>query len=466
MLFDSATYLLFLIAVTTMYWRLSWRGQNRLLLVASACFYAWFDWRFVILMMASITADYWLSLAISRATAVAPRRALLVIGLSLNVGVLGFFKYFNFFYASAVRLLDLAGLHHLPASLLVVLLPPAISFYTFQEMAYLIDVYHERVEPAASWLDYALFVCLFPHLIAGPIQRPAHLLRQVQQPRQWNAAHGLDGVLLILEGLFRKMVIADNCALLANAAYGGNLGAPSLAVVLLGTYAFAWQIYGDFSGYSSIARGSARLLGFDFMLNFRQPYLAESLSDFWHRWHISLSTWLRDYLYIPLGGNRGGSGSTTRNLLLTMLVGGLWHGANWTYVLWGGLHGLALAIERLLGPSRGTGQTRRWWRRILVFHVVCAGWILFRAPSLHDAWCQVVGLTVWQWQPVLLTATRFLALHAGLLLCLDVVLEQSGDESLFASSPPAARVLIGLTWAVLITLFGANQANAFLYFQF
>ena len=229
-------------------------------------------------------------------------------------------------------------------TVLAILLPPGISFYTFQEVAYIVDVYNRRLKPAKSLMDYALFISLFPHLIAGPIQRPSHLLPQVQNERKFNGDRFFSGLMLILSGLFRKCVIADNCALLANAAFAGKLGEPSLPVVLLGTYAFAWQIYGDFSGYSDIARGSAQLLGFHFMVNFRQPYLATSLQDFWRRWHISLSTWLRDYLYIPLGGSRGGEAKTNRNLMTTMLLGGLWHGANWTFVLWGGIHGVGLAV--------------------------------------------------------------------------------------------------------------------------
>src|SRR5947199_10396013 len=235
------------------------------------------------------------------------RRALLILSLAVNFSFLGFFKYCNFFVDSFAQLAALLGLKGIPASLWQIVLPPAISFYTFQEVAYIVDVYHRKIKSADPLLDYALFVSLFPHLIAGPIQRPSHLLPQVQQPRVWDPARAFDGMILILEGLFRKVVIADNCALIANAVYAGNFGGPNAATVLLGAYAFAWQIYGDFSGYSSIARGSAQLLGFHFMVNFRQPYLAESFQEFWRRWHISLSTWLRDYLYIPLGGNRLGN---------------------------------------------------------------------------------------------------------------------------------------------------------------
>jgi D-alanyl-lipoteichoic acid acyltransferase DltB (MBOAT superfamily) len=305
-------------------------------------------------------------------------------------------------------------------------------------------------------------------LIAGPIQRPSHLLPQVQNPRRWDSAKAFDGMLLILEGLFRKCVIADNCALIANAAFGGSFRQPSLPVLLLGTYAFAWQIYGDFSGYSSIARGCAQLMGFHFMVNFRQPYLADSIQDFWRRWHISLSTWLRDYLYIPLGGNRYGELKTYRNLLLTMLLGGLWHGANWTFVVWGGLHGGGLAVERKLtrGVTAARAKLPRWIKRILIFHFVCLSWIFFRAASLREAWGMLKGLGVWSWRPEFPAAFLFLAIFSIPLLVVDLYLESTGDEYCFASATVQPRVAFGLACALVIALLGANQANAFIYFQF
>src|SRR5205814_3543068 len=316
---------------------------NLLLLVASYCFYGWWDPRFLALIAASTIVDFYCAEAIDRSEDVARRRVLLTMSLVINLGFLAVFKYFNFFMDSFAATLQTLGFRETPIAVLQILLPPGISFYTFQEVAYIVDVYHRKLQPADSLMDYALFISLFPHLIAGPIQRPSHLLPQVQKAREWDSENAFSGLLLILEGLFRKCVIADNCALIANAAFGGSFGKPSLPVALLGMYAFAWQIYGDFSGYSSIARGCAQLMGFHFMVNFRQPYFAESIQDFWRRWHISLSTWLRDYLYIPLGGNRHGERKTYRNLMLTMLLGGLWHGANWTFVIWGGLHGGGLA---------------------------------------------------------------------------------------------------------------------------
>src|SRR5262249_52219797 len=309
MLFDTAIYYAFLIPVVALYWCLGRRSQNLLLLVASYFFYGWWDWRFLSLILISTVVDFFCARFISRSDDVIKRRLLLSISIALNLGFLGFFKYFNFFADSFAQGMAQLGIE-VSHTIIQVVLPPGISFYTFQPLAYIVAVYHRRLEPADSLVDYALFICFFPHLIAGPIQRPSHLLPQVQAPRRPDRDRFFDGLMLIASGLFRKCVVADNCALLADAAFDGKLGAPSLAVVVIGAYAFAWQIYGDFSGYSDIARGSAQLMGFHFMVNFRQPYLATNLQDFWRRWHISLSTWLRDYLYIPLGGNRHGGRQT------------------------------------------------------------------------------------------------------------------------------------------------------------
>ncbi len=467
MLFDTPIFFAFLAAVTLCYWCLTFRNQNKFLLVASYFFYGWWDWRFLCLMIASTLIDYFIAIKIADTEDRRVRRALLTLSWIVNFSILGFFKYFNFFADSLVASLSTLGIHA-SMPLLRIILPPGISFYTFQEVAYIVDVYKGKLPPSRSFLDYGLFISLFPHLIAGPIQRPSHLLPQVQKPRQWDSEKGFDGLLLILEGLFRKCVIADNCALIANAAFGGSFGKPSIVVGLLGMYAFAWQIYGDFSGYSSIARGCAQLLGFHFMVNFRQPYLAESIQDFWRRWHISLSTWLRDYLYIPLGGNRNGERQTYRNLLLTMLLGGLWHGANWTFVIWGGIHGGALAAERkLVGENvQRTGIMWKWMRRIFIFHVVCLAWIFFRAQSLGAAWTMLKGFTAWSWRPEFPAAFMFLALFSLPLLLLDLYLESSGDEYFFASRPVRPRVAFGLACALVIAFLGANQANAFIYFQF
>ena len=474
MLFDTPIYLFFLTVVVLVYWRLGWRKQNVMLLAASYFFYGWWDWRFLSLILISTVVDFLCARYIGRSDDPIRRKLLLTISVLLNISFLGFFKYYDFFATSLASALGGIGID-VSVATLGWILPPGISFYTFQELAYIVDVYQRKLEPADSLVDYALFISLFPHLIAGPIQRPSHLLPQVQRPRILDGNRFFDGILLILTGLFRKAVVADNCALIANAAFSGKLGDPSIAVTLIGIYAFAWQIYGDFSGYSDMARGSAQLLGFHFMVNFRQPYLATSLQDFWRRWHISLSTWLRDYLYIPLGGNRHGEAQTYRNLMITMLLGGLWHGANWTFVVWGGIHGGWLALERLLKKLLhiADGQEKTslfslsgWVQRILLFHLVCLTWIFFRAASIGEAFHFLGGLGVWEWRPEYWTALKFVATFALPLFCLDLILEARDEEYAFERTPEFYRVAVAGSLAMIVTFFAANQVSAFIYFQF
>jgi alginate O-acetyltransferase complex protein AlgI len=462
LLFDSPAYFVFLIIVVVLYWRLSWRRQNLLLLCASYFFYGWWDWRFMLLMMASTTIDYVVAQRIAATPPGPRRRALLIISLCVNFGLLGFFKYCNFFMGSLSATLATLGLHDLPVGLLNVILPPGISFYTFQEVAYVVDVYKGDLDPARSFLDYGLFVSFFPHLIAGPIQRPSHLLPQAQSPRRFNERAFFDGCMLIVSGLFRKTVIADSCANLANLAFDGRLGW-NVFSVLIGVYAFSWQIYGDFSGYSDLARGSAQLLGFHFMLNFRQPYLADSLQDFWRRWHISLSTWLRDYLYIPLGGNRLGSGRTYTNLMLTMLLGGLWHGANWTFVIWGAIHGAWLSMERLL--TRGQGKLG-WHNRLVALAVVALSWVFFRARSVRAALHMLASLRHFDWRPEYGPELAFLGVVSGVMLLIDARLELCGEEYVFERSSLAAPIAAAVAMAVLMVAFAASETSAFIYFQF
>jgi D-alanyl-lipoteichoic acid acyltransferase DltB (MBOAT superfamily) len=482
MLFDTPVYFLFLLVVVAVYWSCSRRGQNRLLLIASYFFYGWWNWRFLALMAGSTLVDYHLGKSIAATANPRRRKLFLVVSLLTNFGFLAYFKYCNFFIDSFVGIMALFGSPDRVVPYLHILLPAGISFYTFQAVAYIVDVYFKRIEPAKSLGEYALFISLFPHLIAGPIQRPSHLLPQVQSERHYDSKMVFGGLLLIVTGLFRKCVIADNCALLANSVFDGKFGEPSLPLVLIGAYAFAWQIYGDFSGYSDIARGSAQLMGFHFMVNFRQPYLATSLSDFWRRWHISLSTWLRDYLYIPLGGNRRGEARTYRNLFITMVLGGLWHGANWVFVIWGALHGVGLAAERwlgirgkhLAGPPRNTsGTVGLWARRILIFHIVCFAWIFFRAASFGDAVELLAGVSVLKWSPLYLTAFQFLALFTLPLLLLDLRLEHTAEEYPFqkmgASNSKVSYVLRAGAAAVLLVgvlIMGATESSAFIYFQF
>jgi alginate O-acetyltransferase complex protein AlgI len=481
MFFDSPAYLLFLTFVATVYWREGWRCQNVLLLVASYVFYGWWDWRFLTLIFISTVVDFFCAHFIAGSSSQTQRKCALLLSVVLNLGFLGFFKYCNFFVDSFSQVLEALGFS-VSVSTLQILLPPGISFYTFQALAYIVDVYFNRLKPASSLVDYALFISLFPHLIAGPIQRPAHLLPQVQMPRAYDPEKVLSGLSLIVAGLFRKCVIADNCALLADGAFAGKLGETNVFTLFIGAYAFAWQIYGDFSGYSNIARGSAQLLGFHFMVNFRQPYLAVSLQDFWHRWHISLSTWLRDYLYIPLGGSRGGSARTYWNLMLTMTIGGFWHGANWTYIVWGMLHGSILSVERLISRGirlRSTVQNSMhvthgcrvldstWFKRVLIFHFVCIGWIFFRSDSVRNAWSLIYyGTTRLEWLPEYGTAIVFLIAFTMPLFLIDIINEHREEEYLLERAHPYTRVVVAVSFMVLTLLFAGSKSNAFIYFQF
>jgi len=395
MLFNSLIFIAFLLIVLMLYYSSRHRRQNVLLLVSSYVFYGWWDYRFLALLFLSTTVDYFCAKRIFATKRTPARRAFLTLSVLTNLGCLGFFKYFDFFSDSAVRLLGMLGMQaDLPT--LRIILPVGISFYTFQSLSYTIDVYRNRCRPAKSFLGVALYVAFFPQLVAGPIERATNLLPQVESKRRYSADRTIDGIWLILLGYLKKLVIADRCSHLVNAAFGGVCLPFEGAHSWLFLYAFAFQIYGDFSGYSDIARGVAKLLGFDLMENFHKPYLVSNPSAFWRNWHISLSTWLRDYLYIPLGGSRAGKILTFRNVLITMLLGGLWHGAGWAYLFWGLYHGLLLIVHRLLDPIIKPIGTflGRWrlsgtlWRLLVVlifFHITCMGWLIFRAGAApHD----------------------------------------------------------------------------------
>ncbi|MBK7978363.1 MAG: MBOAT family protein [Deltaproteobacteria bacterium] len=412
-----------------------------------------------------------------RAPEVSRRRAFVWISLSANLVILGFFKYFDFFDANLARLLGALGVEVSPITLGLVL-PAGISFYTFQAMSYTIDIYRGHAEPTTSFRDFALFVCFFPHLVAGPIMRAHTLLPQVLKPRKLDLAAWREGAVLIVVGLAKKLVIADNMAAIANRVFdrfaeggGATVGA---AEALIGLYAFAFQIYGDFSGYSAIARGVSKFLGYELVVNFDLPYLAQSPSDFWKRWHISLSSWLRDYLYIPLGGNRHGVAKQYRNLWITMLLGGLWHGANWTFVAWGAYHGALLVVYRVLGIAdtvEGTdrgARVRRALRIVVMFHLTCLGWLLFRADSLATVG-QFLGRLVSGISVVSLAdllALAFMAYLAAPLLVAEAVAGGERQPGRVLGAPlwvksAACAYLLGM-----LLVFHSRQNVGFIYFQF
>jgi len=392
-IFNSLTFLVFLGIVLLLYFRLGHRGQNWMLIVASYVFYGWWDYRFLGLLLFTTFFDYFCALWIEGQPNPAKRRFLLASSMTVNLTVLCVFKYFNFFAESLQHSFALLGIT-LSFPMLHVVLPVGISFYTFLSMSYTIDVYRGDLQATHNPTDFMLYVAFFPHLVAGPIVRASILLPQCQQPRKIIPEQVANGLWLILMGYVKKVVVADRLAQVVN--WGFSRGSPPFADAnsWLVIYAFAFQIYSDFSGYTDIARGISKLMGFELVVNFRAPYLVANPADFWRNWHISLSTWLRDYLYIPLGGNRKGRMRTYCNLMVTMLLGGLWHGAGAAYVLWGLYHGSLLACQRawhdFVGPRLPSAprdraivtMTKNALLVLIFFHLTCLGWLLFRAGSL------------------------------------------------------------------------------------
>lgn len=481
MLFNSLTFWIFFVVVYGFYLFLRFPDQNVLLIIASFIFYGAWDWRFLILLVLTTIVDYWGALFLVKSSRRKMRLFILWCCLGFNLGLLGFFKYFNFFADSFYSIAGLAGWH--PEQIMLhVVLPVGISFYTFQSMSYMIEIWRGRLAPCRSYFFYLSYVSFFPQLVAGPIERPWRLLPQVSTPRIITYPKVSSGLRLVLWGLFKKVVIGDNAAQLADFVFQGWTGMSGTAI-LIGVYAFALQIYGDFSGYTDIARGIARMMGFDLMINFRAPYLAVNPSDFWQRWHISLSTWLRDYLYIPLGGNRKGKTTTVRNLLITMLLGGLWHGAAWNFLLWGFYHGLLLVLYHLYDEnwrqkkgSLGAIFPPSFWRLIrvfMMFHLTCAGWIFFRAGSAGEALGmlrKIIG--DFSLQPILEVMSyspMCLALSAAALsfLCLYFYKDTEMFSGMRISQWPFI-LRFGLYAALgCIFLFtGVWDARQFIYFQF
>jgi len=455
--------------------------RNLLLLVASYIFYGFWNWKFLSLIILSTLVDYYVGRRLEqledREHSRAHRKRLLLLSLVTNLGLLGFFKYYGFFAGSAVEALAALGFAaHLPT--LQIILPVGISFYTFQTLSYTIDVYRGRCPVEHNLVRFAAYVAFFPQLVAGPIERARDLLPQFSEPTPVTREGLETGTWLIAWGLFKKVVIADNLAHIADAAFA--LPEPTGIQALIGTWAFAWQIYCDFSGYTDVARGAARCLGFELRLNFDLPYFARSPSDFWRRWHISLSSWLRDYLYIPLGGNRKGTRRTYINLALTMLLGGLWHGAAWTFVAWGAFHGAILCIYRLLEPrvaallgSPGgfTGRLLSALNMVFFFHVVCLSWVLFRAGSLEQAWhFSTVLLSGLGPDPVnaakQLGAVGLGAALCGFLYLVQLIQYRTGDALFVLRLPVLVRGTLYALGALVFLFVGEFGGAPFIYFQF
>lgn len=473
MLFNTGRFALFFTLVFIANWLLGkrFRAQNVLLVVASQWFYACWDYRFLALLWFSMLVDYVVALLLDASRDARRRKWLITLSVSVQLGILGLFKYLNFFVDSGAALLARMGFGVHPHALGIVL-PVGISFYTFQTMSYTIDVYRGVITAERNLLSFATFVSLFPQLVAGPIERARRILPQINGPRSLAPQALYSGATLVLFGLFKKVFIADNLAGVVDQAFA-KTATLTRGEAILSLYAFAFQIYGDFSGYTDIARGTAKLLGFDFALNFRRPYLAQNPSDFWQRWHISLSSWLRDYLYIPLGGNQRGTPRTLLNLFLTMLLGGLWHGASWTFVLWGAYHGLLLVAHRLLKPivsrvrpSGGVGSGV--WAVlccVLMFHLVVLGWLPFRAHTLLEV-KNVLSSIIrhggelgesWSYAKWLLACT-------GLLIVLEVAEELRPEFLARRSFWTRGFVYAAVSLSILVA--GAPGGQTFIYFQF
>lgn len=481
MLFNSVEFAIFLPIVFALYWwvlRSDLKAQNLFVLLASYIFYGWWDWRFLSLIILSSGVDYWVGRQMGKTEVQGRRRCLLYVSLAVNLGLLGFFKYYNFFVEEFIAAFDplLPGTLH--AGTLNIILPVGISFYTFQTLSYTIDLYRRQIEPVKDWIAFFAYVSFFPQLVAGPIERSTQLVPQFLRPRTFNYEEAKDGVRQILWGLFKKMVIADSCALVVNDIFA-DYASLDTGTLVLGAVLFAFQIYGDFSGYSDIAIGTARLFGFRLMRNFAYPYFARNIAEFWRRWHISLSTWFRDYVYVPLGGSRVNRRKLIRNVFVVFIVSGFWHGANWTFIIWGALHALFFLPLILLNRNRrylDVPAAQRAWphpgeliQMLATFSLVCLGWIFFRAENLPHALgylnAMLTKLTLdispWKENAVLLFGI-------GLLIWIEWLQRDQQHAFAFDDHRPGrlARAGLYIITAFSILLFSPQQESPFIYFQF
>ncbi len=486
MLFNSFTFVLFLPIVFALYWGVfrGVTGRNVLLIAAGAVFYGWWDPRFLLLLLATSMTDYGVAIALHRTSDERKKRTWLALSLVGNLGTLGVFKYYDFFATSLAMALESVGIQASPV-LLHVVLPVGISFYTFQALSYTIDVYRGRIAPVRDLAAYLAFIAFFPQLCAGPIERASHMLPQFTRARNFDGPRAADGLRQMLWGLFKKVVVADNCAKLVGLIFDGSDHLPG-PLLLLGAALFALQIYGDFSGYSDIALGCASLFGFDLMRNFAFPYFSRDIAEFWRRWHISLSTWFRDYVYIPLGGSRGGRWMMVRNTFAIFLLSGLWHGANWTFLFWGLLNAvyfLPLLLWRRnrdhlgpVAPGRLLPSFGDALRILSTFLLTCVAWVFFRAEDLTHAlgylgrmFKQLAHLPSWRHAGALLSEHYLLApALACTILMLVVEWIQREQQHALERLPSglAARWTIYLSLLAVIAFVGEFSEQQFIYFQF
>ncbi|MBD1432780.1 MBOAT family protein [Sphingobacterium sp. DN00404] len=478
MLFNSIDFAIFLPIVFVLYWFVTSKNlrlQNALLLVASYFFYSCWDWRFLFLLVFSTLLDYFTGLKMQEAKSKKGKWFWFWLSVIVNLGFLGVFKYYNFFVESFSEALSQIGLQVNPWTLNIIL-PVGISFYTFHGLSYVIDIYQGRIKAERNFVDYAVFVSFFPLLVAGPIERATHLLPQIKRQRTFDYVKAIDGLRQILWGLFKKVVIADNCAEFANQIFN-NSADHSGSTLVLGAIFFAFQIYGDFSGYSDIALGTARLFGIDLLRNFAFPYFSRDIAEFWRRWHISLSFWFKDYLYIPLGGSKGGNWMRIRNTLVIFIVSGFWHGANWTFIVWGALNALFIIPSIIMKANRNNMENvaqgkllptvREFFQIVVTFTLTVFGWIFFRAENIGHAFQYISGI----FSKSLFSIPTIQPYYIVLLIILFILIEWFGREEQYAIAN------LGLKWrklfryafyyAIIITIFWyAGKEHQFIYFQF
>ena len=474
MVFNSTSFLLFFSVFFILYWiinnKLNTNIRNAFTTIASYIFYGWWDWRFLILIAFSSLTDFVLGQLLFHSTTVKRSKVLLASSLLVNLGILGVFKYYNFFIESFEEILHLFSAS-INTSTLNIILPVGISFYTFQTLSYTIDIYNKKVKPTKNIISFFAFVSFFPQLVAGPIERYSHLIKQFQETKIFSYKRCVEGLRLILWGFFKKIVIADNFGLLTDTIFNSNQTLTG-GIVLFGAIFFSLQIYADFSGYSDIAIGSSKMLGYDLMTNFKTPYFSKSFTEFWRRWHISLSTWFRDYVYIPLGGNKKGNIRLHANLFITFLLSGLWHGANITFLIWGGLHGLMLILEKHISD-----KISKYIYTPFVLLTVIMLWLPFRAIDFEHLKAYTIAITdlsAYSFNQMnelitIFTSTRFWSL--GLILTLFLSIEYLMNEQDFndwvKEKPKSIRYTIYYTLLFAILIIGNFDVKpSFIYFQF
>lgn len=478
MLFNSIDFAIFLPIVFVLYWFVTTKSlklQNILIVVASYVFYGWWDWRFLSLLLFSTLVDYVIGRLQIREQNSIRRKLYLFISIIVNLGLLGFFKYYNFFADSFTQAFSFLGMP-IQAGTLNIILPVGISFYTFQTMSYSIDVYFKKLEPTRDFIAFSAFVSFFPQLVAGPIERATNLLPQFYNKRKFEYSQAVDGMRQILWGLFKKIVIADNCAEYANLIFN-NSGDYSGSTLVLGAIFFAFQIYCDFSGYSDIALGTARLFGIDLLRNFAFPYFSRDIAEFWRRWHISLSSWFKDYLYIPLGGSKGGMWMKIRNTFIIFLVSGFWHGANWTFIIWGLLNALFIMPSIVFKTNRNNLEIVAKGRYlpsfkefVAIFSTFCLAsfaWIFFRAENLAHAFDYIGGIISWS----LFSIPSVFPELIILLVFFFIIIEWIGRENQFALEKMFLNNKRWLSWGFYVFLVAciflfSGEQQEFIYFQF